>query len=247
VLYVDSHGVPGSAAALEELSRLGFQLVFATNNSTKTPESVVAHLMERIGFAADPEAIVTSGMATARFLAADLPRVLLLGPPALGATLRDEGIELTSDWRQADAIVSGLDLDLSYRRLADAVLAVGRGARFIATNVDNTYPTPEGLYPGGGAIAAAVTVATGVEPEVCGKPHEPMRSLVRAMIGDGPVWVVGDRPETDLEMGAAEGWTRVLVLTGVTSGRDVRDGVADVVLDTIANLPEFLAEGLSNR
>ncbi len=242
VLYVDHQGVPGAAEALSDLTQRGYRTVFATNNSTKTPEAVCQDIAERTGFTVNRDAVVTSGMATARYLASEAPRCFVLGPPALDASLRAEGIDVTTDWRSAEAVVVGLDRDLSYRRLADAVLAVGAGARFVATNVDSTYPTPEGLYPGGGAIAAAVQEATGAAPEVCGKPYQPMRSLVRSLIGEGSAWVVGDRPETDLAMAQAEGWLRVLVLTGVTTRREVESvtDLADITIESVADLPAIL-------
>ena len=117
------------------------------------------------------------------------------------------------------------------------------GARFVATNDDATYPTPEGLHPGGGSIVAALERASGRRAEVAGKPHTPMRDLVRELVGEGPVWMVGDKPETDLALGKGEGWTTVLVLSGVTGNdADVPDDLRpDAVLDSIADLPDLLA------
>jgi 4-nitrophenyl phosphatase len=242
VLYVDAQGVPGAGDALRRLQGDGYRLLFATNNATKTAAIVVRHLTERIGFTARSDAVVTSGMATARHLAGAVGRVLVLGEPALEEAIRGAGIAVVTDWREAEAVVVGLDRGLTYARLTAATLAVGSGARFVATNADRTYPTPEGLYPGGGALVAAVAAATGVEPEVCGKPHEPMRSLIRSLLAPGPVWVVGDRLESDLAMGVGEGWKTVLVLSGVDSEQDVaRSGIVpDLVLGSVADLPGAL-------
>jgi len=243
VLYLDVEGVPGAGEALQELETAGHRLVFATNNATMTQDTVVRHLAERTGFSPSPDAVVTSGMATAHHLAGEVDRVLVLGEAGLEEALRSEGITVVAGWRDADAVVVGLDRGLTYERLTSAVLAIAGGARFVATNVDSTYPTPEGLHPGGGAIAAAVAAATGVNPEVCGKPHEPMRALVRSRVAEGAVWVVGDRIDTDLAMGRAEGWGTVLVLTGVDTEDDlVAAGFApDLVIASIAELPAVLA------
>ncbi len=56
------------------------------------------------------------------------------------------------------------------------------GARFVATNVDPTYPVAGGLLPGAGALVAAVATASGRAPEVAGKPEPPMVALVRAAL-----------------------------------------------------------------
>jgi 4-nitrophenyl phosphatase len=242
VLYVDHHGIPGAAGALAALEAAGHRLVFATNNSTKSVETVQRHIRERAGYVTDRESIVTSAMATAQFLAGKTRRCLVLGGADLAAAIAASGIEITADWSSADAVVVGLDTSLSYERLTAAVLAIRNGALFVATGLDNTYPTPEGLYPGAGSIVAAVETATGVAPVACGKPHAPMRSLVRELVGTGPVWVVGDRPETDLAMGTAEGWGTILVLSGVTGDpSDVpADLEPDLVLASIADLPGSL-------
>jgi 4-nitrophenyl phosphatase len=71
------------------------------------------------------------------------------------------------------------------------------------------------LKPGGGAIAAAIERATGIEAQVAGKPHPAMRDLLADAVGDGEVWVVGDRVDTDLAMARAAGWRGALVRTGV--------------------------------
>ncbi|NIQ56034.1 MAG: HAD hydrolase-like protein, partial [Gemmatimonadetes bacterium] len=99
-----------------------------------------------------------------------------------------------------------------------AARAVRAGARFVATNHDATYPTPDGLLPGAGSIVAAVEVASEREAEVAGKPHPPMRRLVRERCGGEEIWVVGDRIDTDLAMAFEEGWGTALVLTGVSDG-----------------------------
>ena len=247
VLYIDKAGVPGAAAALTALQQSGFHLLFVTNNSTKTPETVVEHIAERTGFEADLDAVVTSAMATAGYLADRAERCLVLGGAGLIHTLNRYGIEVTDDWERADAVATGLDLDLSYERVAAAMSAIRNGAVFVATNTDDTYPTPAGLRPGGGSIAAAVATAAGREPVVCGKPHEPIRRLVRERLAPGPVWVVGDRPETDLAMGVVEGWSTVLVLSGVTEDpahvpADLRP---DLTVDSIVDLPGALSSAAS--
>ena len=91
-------------------------------------------------------------------------------------------------------------------------------------------------------MVAAIQVASGIEPEVAGKPHQAIRSLIRERLKPGPVWVVGDRPETDLAMAKIEGWKSVLVLTGVTAEADdfAEDQRPDLVLRSLADLPEAL-------
>ena len=90
------------------------------------------------------------------------------------------------------------------------------GARFVATNLDATYPVPGGLIPGAGSLVAAVATAAGASPEVAGKPEAPTVGLIRERYGDIGV-VVGDRPSTDGALATALGWPFALVLSGVTA------------------------------
>jgi 4-nitrophenyl phosphatase len=155
---------------------------------------------------------------------------MVLGSEGIHAALSEVGIESTDDPRQASALLVGLDWDLDYDRLTRAADAVRFGARFIATNTDPTFPIADGLLPGGGACVAAVQATTGVAPEIAGKPHQPMRDLLRAK-GIGAAWVIGDRLDTDVAMARSEeDWKSILVLTGVTA-RSETAGADHVVPD----------------
>lgn len=239
VLYLDAHPIPGAAEALAELEGAGYQLLFVTNNATTHLPELIDKLEAATGLRPAPDSVVSSAMAGASMVAGQNGAAFVVGERGLARTLEDAGVMVTDDWRKAEAVVVGLDRSLTFEQIKDATLAIRAGARFVATNLDSTYPTPEGLWPGGGAIAAALEAASGVQPEVAGKPHEPIRALVRERLGEGPVWIVGDRPETDLAMGKLEGWTTVLVLTGVVNSVDEVpvEFAPDLVLDSIAELP----------
>jgi 4-nitrophenyl phosphatase len=120
------------------------------------------------------------------------------------------------------------------------------GARFVATNADATYPGPDHLLPGTGALVAAVRTASGREPEVAGKPHAPTVALVRERFGGEGV-MVGDRPSTDGALAAALGWPFALVLSGVAAlhpqggGEAIPDPAPPFVADDLAALvPQLL-------
>ena len=162
----------------------------------------------------------------------------VVGTDGLRDTLREAGITVTADWRSADAVVAGLDFNVTFAALAEAALAIQNGADFYATNTDASFPTPEGEYPGAGALVAAIATTTGQTPLVCGKPHEPMRRLLDGFVGAKPL-IVGDRPETDIALGKLEGWATALVMTGVTASIDEvpAEYQPDLVLDSLADLP----------
>jgi len=242
VVYLAQTAIPGAGPALTALEQRGYRIIFATNAPIRLPAEVAAHIAAASGYAARAEQVLTSAMAAASVLSpADAP-VLVVGEGSLGPTLEAAGLALSPNPHEARSVVVGLDRQLTYDHLRRAAQAVLGGARLIACNVDPTYPTESGLWPGGGAIVAAVETASGRRAEVVGKPYPAMTALLRRALGPGPTWVVGDRPETDLALGHEEGWTTVLVLTGVVTdpGEVPRHLQADVVVPRLADLPGLL-------
>lgn len=242
VVYVGATSIPGAGAALAAMEERGYRLIFATNAPIRTAAEAARHITAVSGYPAREDQVITSAMAAAALLGPGGGPVLVVGEAGLGATLAAAGLELTADPDSARAVVVGLDRDLTFGHLAAATRAVLLGARLVACNRDATYPTEAGLLPGGGAIAAAIEVAGGRVAEVTGKPFAPMTAAIRRALGPGPTWVVGDRPETDLALGRDQGWTTVLVLSGVVSDpAAVPESLRpDVVLPSLADLPAIL-------
>jgi HAD superfamily hydrolase (TIGR01450 family) len=241
VVYRGTASVPGSAAALAKFRVAGWRILFCTNNSSRTPEDVAARIFSITGFEATPEEVVTSAAAAARLLSIERPPTFVLGGDGVTQALRKREIPIAESGREARAVVVGLATGLTYGWLREASNAVRGGARFIATNHDATYPAEDGFWPGAGAIMAAVEVASGVRAEVAGKPFPPMRDLLKESLVPGPVWVVGDRPDTDLGLTEAEpGWRSALVLTGVANSGDGVEPAPDLVAADLAAVAEVL-------
>ena len=117
------------------------------------------------------------------------------------------------------AVVGGMDRGLSYAKVRRAMAHIRNGARFYGTNPDPTFPTPEGLVPGAGAVIAALRAAGGVDPIIIGKPAAFMFHLCaeRAQLPMQELLVVGDRLETDIAGGQSVGARTALVLSGVST------------------------------
>jgi 4-nitrophenyl phosphatase len=266
VVYRGEEAVPGAADLVNALRRTGRLVRFATNNSSATRTEYVARLAEH-GITATAEEIVTSSYATVEHIHAHLPqvrRVLAIGAPGLVAELREGGLEVTpvneaapADWNggllpaQYDAVVSGLDRQIDYRRLGIASAAIREGALFIATNADVRYPTPEGFAPGAGAIVAALATASGVQPLVIGKPQPAMFQAILEHDGISPAdaLVIGDNPDADLVAARRAGIRSVLVLTGVVDAAAAQQLEGDRRPDLVAADPPAVAEllGVSLR
>lgn len=216
VIWLGDEPIAGSAAAVERLRGAGEDVLFVTNNSSAPVQEVEAKLA-RQGIDAAGR-VVTSALAAASLVQAG-ERALVCGGPGLVDALRARGAEVVQDG-PADVVVVGFDRAFTWDRLRRASGAIRAGARFVASNDDATYPTPEGPVPGGGAIVAAVATAAGVAPVIAGKPHEAMAALVRHRLGPMGM-VVGDRASTDGEFAVTLGYDFGLVLSGVTQEGDL--------------------------
>jgi 4-nitrophenyl phosphatase len=204
---------------VQSLRRRGHGLALVTNNAAATPEQMAAKLAA-VGVEVAAGEIVSSPMAAAQLLVPGT-RCLIIGMEGLRQALRERDCVEVTDPVQAQAVVVGIDRDLLWDDLHRATLAIRAGARFLATNDDATFPSPDGLGPGAGAIVAALERSTGTTAEVAGKPHGPLLELAAAVTGGGPVLFVGDRYETDIVGAMAQGWDTALVLTGVTRREDL--------------------------
>lgn len=264
VVYRGDEAVPGAADLISRLRADGRLVRFATNNSTATRREYVDRLA-RHGIVASEDEIVTSSSATVEHLRLHLPevrRVLALGAAGLLAELIDGGLEaiLADDaapdgWdggplpEAYDAVVAGLDQEISYRRLGIAAAAIRAGACFVATNADVRYPTPDGFVPGAGAVVAALEATTGVPPLVIGKPQPAMFTAIleRARVDAGQALVIGDNPDADIVAAHRAGIASVLVLTGVADEHAAAALAGDRRADHTADGPAAVARllGLS--
>jgi 4-nitrophenyl phosphatase len=236
VVWLSETVIPGVPEAVARLREAGEQVLFLTNNSSRRVDDLVQKFAG-MGMEVTADEIVTSAQAAAAMLEPGSTALVCAGEgvrealAAQGVTAVDEG--------PADAVVVGFHKEFDYDRLNAAYQAIRGGARLIGTNDDTTYPTPEGPIPGGGALLASVAAAAGVEPEVAGKPYQPMADAVRARIGDAADdgILVGDRPDTDGLMAKRLGFRFALVFTGVTSPDDLPvDPEPDVVGDDLAGV-----------
>jgi HAD superfamily hydrolase (TIGR01450 family) len=238
VVYRQNEAVPGVPSVLAARAAAGDDVVYVTNNATAYHADYLPRLAAH-GAPAAPGCVVTSAQAAAQWLHDELPgvrRVLAVGASGLERELREAGFDVVTvghaatrmahegldGWAAAghpDAVVVGLDPQMSYLRVAAAADCVRAGAALVATNRDPVFPTESGLRPGAGAVVAAVAVASRVEPRVViGKPGPYLLVLgARAVGGDLRSAVMIGDSLTDVAAGQAVGARTILVLTGVTT------------------------------
>lgn len=230
VVYLDDQPVAGAVGALQQARDAGLAITFVTNNAAHTPGDVVDRL-ESLGVKADTEEVVTSSMAAADLLAAELPAsapVLVVGGRGLWSAVEAAGLIPTRKADGVAAVAQGWGPDVAWADLAEATVALRAGARWVATNLDRTLPSPRGPLPGSGALIAAVRIASGREPDaVAGKPYPPLLDAARRRSRGARPLVVGDRLDTDIAGAVAADLPSLLVLTGVSQPADLIAAPAD--------------------
>jgi len=243
VLVREEHALPGAAEFLARLVERDRRWLVLTNNSIFTPRDLSARLAHS-GLTIPEEAIWTSALATATFLADQLPggSAYVIGEAGLTTALHEAGYTLTE--RDPDFVVLGETRTYSFEAITRAIRLIEGGARFIATNPDVTGPSEEGPLPATGSVAAMITAATGRKPYFVGKPNPMMlrSALNRIEAHSENTCVVGDRMDTDVVAGIEAGLDTILVLSGSTRPNDIerypyRPGR---VLDSIAQAVEFV-------
>jgi HAD superfamily hydrolase (TIGR01450 family) len=239
VVWLSHEPIPGSVEAVAALRAGGHRVLFVTNNSASR---LADHERALAAIGIDAVGDVLSSAMAAAHLVGSGERVLVCGDAGVREAVEARGAVVVDDG-DCDAVVVGFHRSFDYEGLRHAATAVMRGARLIGTNDDATYPTPDGPIPGGGAILAAVRVASGSVGEVAGKPHRPMVDLVRAVIGDEAArgaLMVGDRPETDGLFARELGCRYAQVWSGVTAPGTLVSPTPDVEADSLADVASLL-------
>ncbi|WP_328954498.1 HAD-IIA family hydrolase [Kitasatospora purpeofusca] len=240
VVYAGPNAIEYAVESLDAARAAGMRLAYVTNNASRPPRVVAEHLTE-LGVPAEPADVINSAQAAARVLAEKLPagsKVLVVGGLGLEEALAERGlVAVRSLAEEPLAVVQGFDASVGWTQLAEASYAVQSGLPWVASNTDVTVPTARGIAPGNGMLVAAVRAATGVEPEVAGKPLPPMHRETVLRTGAKRPLVVGDRLDTDIEGAFNGGVDSLLVFTGVTTAAQLLAAPAE-------HRPTYLAEDL---
>lgn len=220
-VYLSGKPLPGAVEALHELRAAGTQVLFVSNNPHRDA-SAYAERLEGLGLPATPADVLTSGSVTTSWIAQQMPgaRALVLGEESLRTELTAAGAKLVDRAEDTDVVIASFDRTFDYASWTEAFRAIRGGARFVATNPDATCPVDGGEIPDCGGIIAALEVTTGRPVEqVMGKPSPLMveAALRRLLLDKEDVLIVGDRLDTDVQMGCRSGVDTAMVLTGVST------------------------------
>ncbi|MGR2751382.1 TIGR01458 family HAD-type hydrolase [Agromyces arachidis] len=248
VVYVGDEAVPGAPEAIARLARDGVPYRFVTN-TTSRPRSAIAEKLARLGVAADADHLLTPAVAATAWLRRHaIERPALFVPDTTAAEFAGFEPVAASAEEGADAVVVG-DLgerwDFATLNRAFRLLTADPAAPLVALGLTPYWRAPDGLRLDAGAYVRALEYATGREAEVLGKPDPAFYDAAVAALGlpADDVVMVGDDIRTDVAGAQRAGLAGVLVRTGKFTPRDLDGDLRpDAVLDSIADLPEWLAQ-----
>ncbi|WPG98063.1 Haloacid dehalogenase-like hydrolase [Acrodontium crateriforme] len=256
VLWSGDHLFPKIPETIDMLRKKGKQLVFVTNNSTKS-RGDYKKKFDGMGIQCSEDEVFGSSYSASIYISRILKlhapknKVYVLGESGVEQELDSENVphiggtdpSLRRDMEPEDfktiasgealdpdvaVVLTGLDYHPSYLKYALGMAYLRNGAKFLATNIDSSLPSAGTLFPGAGATSAPLIKASGQEPLALGKPSQAMMDAIEGkfQFDRKKACMVGDRLNTDIQFGIEGGLGGTLA-----------------VLTGVSQKEEFLAEG----
>lgn len=241
VIYIGKKAIADAKKTIDFLFKKNKKIIFLTNNSACSRTQYVERLKKINNIKTTEENFMTSAYATKLYLQPKVnlqSKILVLGEEGIFAELKSLPAKvIKADGKVYedyyfkdknlpvfDFLVVGVNWNFNYKILRDAQWAILKGAKFIATNIDATFPAEKGILPGGGCISAAIKIATGKKPFLIGKPNPYTLKLIcqQKKISPEKILMIGDRYETDIIAGRRANIKTALVLSGITKKEELK-------------------------
>jgi HAD superfamily hydrolase (TIGR01450 family) len=230
VIYEGNRAIVDAVESISELRAKGIQVGYLTNNASRTSEAI-AEQLRSFGLELRVDDVITSAQAGAGLLKQIVPagsKVLVVGGEGLRSNVSLAGFEIVEYSKDLPAaVIQGFDPSVGWKHLAEASYAIQNGAKWVATNQDWTIPREEGLAPGNGTLVSAVHTAVGQLPVVAGKPERAIFETALTNLGSSSAVYIGDRLDTDVLGANRAGIGSALVMTGVTTRKELLAAKAD--------------------
>lgn len=223
-IYLENDLFDGTLDFLDYVKKIGGRYIFLTNNSSKGVDKYIEKL-ESLGIKSDKDDFLTSTDATILYLKnKNYKKIYGFGTESFKKQLLDAGLPVTDELEDdIDCLVISNDQELTFKKLDDACILLGRGVDYVATNPDWVCPTWYGYVPDCGSFCEMLCRATGRRPVFIGKPEPTMAVLAMEKTGFSKeeTVVFGDRLYTDIACGVNAGVSTVFVLSGEATLEDL--------------------------
>ena len=227
-IYLGNHLFDGTLDFLSYVKRIGGRYIFLTNNSSKSVDKYIEKLA-LLGIKADDGDFFTSTNATTMYFEKHpYKKIYAFGTRSFKKQLKEAGLNITDRLEDdIDCLCMGFDTELTFQKLEDACILLGRGVDYIATNPDWVCPTSYGYVPDCGSVSEMLYNATKRRPYFIGKPRPDIALLAIKKAGFTPddTAIIGDRLYTDIACGINAGISTIFVLSGEGTMADVENSV----------------------
>jgi HAD superfamily hydrolase (TIGR01457 family) len=248
-VYVSDQLIPDADRVIRLIRERGGRVVFLSNKPIQTREEYASKLT-RLGIPTQPDEVINSTFVMTNYLKKTAPqaRLFVVGETPFIEELKRAGFQITDVPKEIDYVVVAFDRTFDYGKLNIAFQAIKLGAHFVATNPDRTCPVEGGEIPDCAGMIAAIEAVTGKKVEIIvGKPSPIMIQAALDVMGlrPGECILIGDRLETDIQMGKESGMATGIVLTGVTDEEALKKikhtpSQPDFVFQSIADVENLL-------
>jgi HAD superfamily hydrolase (TIGR01450 family) len=240
-IYLDNALFDGVTDFLEHIKSIGGRYIFLTNNSSKSVDKYIEKLAE-LGIDSTADDFLTSTDATILFLKKKAyNKIYAFGTASFKEQLRSADLPITDNLEEGiDCLCLGFDTELTFKKLEDACILLGRNVDYIATNPDWVCPTWYGFVPDCGSVSQMLYNATKRRPMFIGKPEPTMalQAVEKTGYATQETALIGDRLYTDIACGVNAGVNSVFVLSGEGTMEDLEK--SDVKPDFVyKNIKEF--------
>ena len=245
-IYLDNELYDGTLDFLDHVKKIGGKYMFLTNNSSKSVDKYIEKLAG-LGISAVKDDFLTSTDATILYLNdKSYKKIYALGTTSFKEQLAGAGFNITDKLEDdIDLLCMGFDTELTFQKLEDACILLGRGIDYIATNPDWVCPTWYGYVPDCGSVSEMLYNATKRRPKFIGKPQPDMALLAIKASGYSPeeTVLIGDRLYTDIACGVNAGISTIFVLSGEGTMADLEasDKKPEFVFDNIRKIYEEIS------
>lgn len=224
VIYEGTHSIKDAPETINKLLSSSIPVGYVTNNSSRKPETI-AEQLAGFGIQTSADNVIGSAKTGVEILSTLIPagaKVFVVGGEGLRSRVIEAGFELvTSSDDKPAGVIQGFDPSVAWTDLAEASYSIANGAKWVATNQDWTIPREKGIAPGNGTLVSAVHTAVGQLPIFAGKPEPAIYKTAVEHFGAKQALFVGDRIDTDIRGANRAGIDSVLVMTGISTRKEV--------------------------
>ena len=244
-IYLDNDLFDGTLDFLEYVRSIGGRYIFMTNNSSKSVDKYIEKL-SGMGIEATADDFLTSTDATILYLnKKNYNKIYAFGTKSFKEQLRKANLPITDVLEDdIDCLCMGFDTELTFKKLEDACILLGRDIDYVATNPDWVCPTSYGFVPDCGSVSQMLFNATKRKPYFIGKPQPdmPLLAIEKTGFSKDEAMVMGDRLYTDIACGVNAGISTCFVLSGEGTMEDVEksDVKPEFIIQDIRELYEVL-------